>query len=299
VDGYASLEHASNVGRIFRPGSEPLAPNWRHLPVAYHGRAGTLVVGGTPIRRPNGQRAPDDPGSRPSFGPERHLDFELELGCILGPGPPPGTPIPIERAAEHIFGFVLVNDWSARELQRWEYVPLGPFLGKSFATSVGPWIVPLDALEPLRVPGPEQAPEPLPYLQTPEPWALDVDLEVGLTPAGSDAETMISRTNAKGLYWSAAQQLAHATVNGASVRAGDLLASGTISGPADGTYGSLLELSWGGRRPLDLDGGEKRAFLVDGDRITLRGSGARDGCRISFGDVSGRIKPAPPLPLRT
>ena len=292
VDGYTSLEHASNVGRMFRPDGDPLTPNWRHMPIAYHGRAGTVVVSDTPIRRPRGQRAPFAPGDRPTFGPERRLDIELELGFVTGSGPPLGHPIPASATADHIFGFVLANDWSAREIQRWEYQPLGPFLGKSFATSISPWIVPLEALEPLRVEGRQQEPGPLDYLRVDEPRALDLALEIGLIPAGGDTETIISRTNARGLYWSAAQLLAHATVNGATVRAGDLFASGTISGPDPGSYGSLLELSWGGRDPLRLDGGAERTFLEDGDTVVMRGVGDRDGLHISFGEVRGTVLPA-------
>jgi fumarylacetoacetase len=292
VDFYASIEHASNLGRMFRPDSDPLTPNWRHVPIGYHGRAGTVVESGTPIVRPSGQRAPAEPGGPPSVGPERRLDIELELAFVTGPGPGLGTPIAASAAVEHIFGFVLVNDRSAREIQRWEYVPLGPFLGKSFATSIAPWIVPLEALDALRVPGREQEPAPLAYLRVDEDWALDIDLEVGLVPAGAGRETTISRTNARGLYWNAAQQLAHATINGARVRAGDLFASGTISGAEAGTYGSLIELSWGGRDPIALDGGGERTFLEDGDEIVIRGLGGRDGARISFGEVRGRIEPA-------
>jgi fumarylacetoacetase len=262
------------------------------MPIAYHGRAGTVVLSDTPIRRPRGQRAPSAPGDRPAFGPERRLDIELELGFVTGSGPPLGHPIPASAAADHIFGFVLVNDWSAREIQRWEYQPLGPFLGKSFATSISPWIVPLEALAPLRVEGPQQEPAPLDYLRVDEPRALDLALEIGLIPSGGDTETIISRTNARGLYWSAAQLLAHATVNGATVRAGDLFASGTISGPDPGSYGSLLELSWGGRDPLRLDGGAERTFLEDGDTVVMRGVGDRDGVRISFGEVRGTVLPA-------
>ena len=292
VDGYASIEHATHLGRMFRPDGDPLTPNYRHLPIAYHGRAGTIVPSGTPIRRPRGQRAPAAPGEAPSFGPERRLDIELELGFVTGSGPALGSPIATEAAEQYIFGFLLVNDWSAREIQRWEYQPLGPFLGKSFATSISPWIVPLDALRPLRVHGPGQEPPPLPYLRVEEPWALDIDLEVALRPAGARAATAISRTNARGLYWNAAQQLAHATVNGARVRAGDLFASGTISGAEPGTYGSLIELSRGGLEPLTLDDGRQRTFLEDGDSVVMRGEGRRDGVRISFGEVEGTIEPA-------
>lgn len=292
VDFFSSIEHASNAGRIFRPDAEPLAPNWRSLPVGYHGRAGTVVVSGTPIRRPCGQRAPERVGGRPTFGPERRLDVEVELGFITGPGPDPAAPIPTDAAAEVIFGFVLVNDWSAREIQRWESQPLGPFLGKSFATSIAPWIVPLEAVERLRVPGIEQSPPPLEHLRVAEPWALDIDLELAITPAGSRVESTISRMNSHGLYWNAAQQLAHATSGGACVRAGDLYASGTISGPQRDTLGCLLELSWGGRDTIALADGSERTFLEDGDTVVIRGIGERDGVRISFGEVRGRVLPA-------
>jgi fumarylacetoacetase len=281
VDGYASLEHAKNLGRIFRPDGDPLLPNWRQLPVSYHGRAGTVVVSGTPIRRPRGQTPPAAPGAAATFGPEPRLDFELELGFVTGPGPELGTPIAGADAAEHIFGFVLVNDWSARAIQRWEYQPLGPFLGKSFATSISPWIVPLDALASRRVPGPRQDPPPLGHLRVDAPWALDVDLEIELNGA------IVSRTNGRGLYWNAAQQLVHATSNGATIRPGDLFASGTISGAEPGTYGSLIELTWGGRDPLDIPAGS-RTFLQDGDTVILRGSAGP----VSFGEVRGRILPA-------
>src|SRR5829696_6997286 len=287
VDFYSSIEHASNVGRIFRPDAEPLLPNWRHLPVGYHGRASSVVVSGTPVRRPSGQLPPAEPGGAPRFGPTERLDIELELGFVTGPGNALGSSIGAARAREHIFGFVLVNDWSARDVQRWEYVPLGPFLGKSFATSVSPWIVPLDALEAHRVPARVQDPEPLHYLRTDEDWALDVALEIALAPEGGE-ETVISRTNACGLYWTAPQQLAHATVNGTNVRPGDLYASGTISGSEPGTAGSLLELTWGGRDPLELAGGARRRFLADGDTVTLRGAAGE----VSFGEVAGTIAPA-------
>jgi fumarylacetoacetase len=286
VDFYSSIEHASNLGRMFRPDADPLLPNWRHLPVGYHGRSGSVVVSGTPVRRPHGQLPPADPGSAPAFAPTQRLDIELELGFVTGPGNPLGTAIPAERAAEHIFGFVLVNDWSARDVQRWEYQPLGPFLGKSFATSISPWIVPLEALEPYRVPAPPQDPPPLEYLRTAGDWALDLELEVALAPAGGE-ETVVSRTNARGLYWTAPQQLAHATANGAPARPGDLFASGTISGAEPGTYGSLIELTWGGRDPLRLADGSERTFLADGDTVVLRG--AAGGGRVSLGEVAGTI----------
>jgi fumarylacetoacetase len=287
VDFYSSLEHASNLGRIFRPDSDPLMPNWRHLPVGYHGRSASIVVSGTPVRRPRGQLPPAEPGGAPGFGPTRRLDIELELGFVTGPGHPLGTPIPAGAAPDHVFGFVLVNDWSARDIQRWEYQPLGPFLGKSFATSISPWIVPLAALEPFRVPAPAQDPEPLEYLRTTGDWALDIVLEVVLNG------TVLSRTNARGLYWTFPQQLAHATVNGANARPGDLYASGTISGPEAGARGSLIELTWGGRDPLRLPDGSERTFLEDGDTVALRGwCGDRDAPAVSFGEVSGTILPA-------
>ncbi|MGZ4196606.1 MAG: fumarylacetoacetase [Solirubrobacteraceae bacterium] len=292
VDFFSSIEHASNAGRIFRPDAEPLAPNWRSLPVGYHGRAATVVVSGTPITRPSGQRAPEQPGAAPTFGPERALDVEVELGFITGPGPDPGAPIPTAAAGDYIFGFVLVNDWSAREIQRWESQPLGPFLGKSFATSISPWVVPLAAVERLRVTNVEQSPPPLEHLRVTEPWALDVDLELSITPDGSGVESIVSRMNSRGLYWNAAQQLAHATSGAARVRAGDLYASGTISGPDRGSLGCLLELSWGGRDAVALAGGEQRMFLEDGDTVVIRAAGERDGVRISFGEVRGRVLPA-------
>ena len=282
VDFYASIEHASNLGRLFRPDAEPLSANWRHLPVGYHGRAGTVVVSGTPIRRPNGQRAPSRPGEQPGFGPERRLDFELELGFVTGPGPARGEAIAASDAADYIFGFVLVNDWSAREIQRWEYQPLGPFLGKSFATTISPWVVPLDALASRRVRGPQQRPEPLAYLRTSEPWALDVELEAELNG------TVVTRTNAQRLYWNVAQQLAHASSNGAAVAAGDLFASGTISGSEPGTYGSLIEITWGGENQLALRDGSRRTFLEDGDRVVFRGHAGP----VSLGEAHGRIEPA-------
>lgn len=292
IDFYSSYEHASNVGRIFRPGGDALDPNWRQLPVGYHGRAGSVVVGGTPIRRPCGQWTPAQLGESPAFGPEPCLDVEVELGFITGAGPAHGLPIRVDAAADYIFGFVLVNDWSARAIQRWEYRPLGPFLGKSFATSIGAWVIPLAALGPLRVNGPRQDPPPSSYLRGTDAWNLDLDFELALTPAATATETVISHINSKGLYWNSAQQLAHATSNGARVRAGDIFASGAISGSDPGTYGSLLELTWDGRDPLRLAGGETRTFLADGDLVTIRAAGHRDGTTISFGEVSGRIEPS-------
>ena len=268
VDFYSSLEHATNLGKLFRPGSEPLLPNWRQLPVGYHGRAGTIVVSGTPIRRPSGQSKPPD-AEAPVFGPSRRLDIELELGFVIGAPSAPGEPVPVDRALDHVFGVVLVNDWSARDIQAWEYQPLGPFLGKSFATSIGAWVTPLADLEPHRLPGESQEPEPLEYLRT-EPHVYDIELEVELNGE------VISRTSARNLYWSVEQQIAHATVNGASLRTGDLLATGTISGAEPDSRGSLIELFWNER------------FLADGDEVVLRGR-AGD---VELAEVSGRIVPA-------
>ncbi len=296
VDFYSSIEHATNLGRLFRPNAEALLPNWRWIPVGYHGRSGSIVIDGTPIRRPCGQRKLPD-ASAPEFGPTRRLDFELEMGFVIGPGNQLGTPIDVAEAAEHIFGLVLVNDWSARDIQAWEYQPLGPFLGKSFATTISPWIVTLQALEPFRVEGPRQEPQPLRYLRAGEARAYEIELAVDLQTALMRKRAIppksISQTTFADMYWNVAQQLAHATVNGAVTRPGDLYASGTISGSAPGTQGSLIELAWNGERPIALPDGERRAFLEDGDEITLRGwcekSGAR---RIGFGAARGRIEPA-------
>jgi fumarylacetoacetase len=281
VDFYSSLEHATNLGRMFRPDSEPLLPNWRHLPVGYHGRSGTVVVSGTPIVRPCGQaRAPGD--DVPRFGPSRRLDIELELGFVVGVGSTLGEPVPAAAFRDHVFGVVLVNDWSARDIQAWEYQPLGPFLGKSFATSIGAWVTPLALLESRFVSAPEQDPEPLPYLSTEGSWALDIELEVELRG------TVVSRTNARGLYWTMPQQLAHATVNGASLATGDLFASGTISGSEHGSEGSLIELTRNGEHPVGLDDGSTRTFLEDDDEVVLRGSAGE----VELAEVRGTILPA-------
>ena len=293
VDFYSSIEHATNLGRMFRPDSEPLLPNWRHLPVGYHGRASSVVVSGTPVTRPAGQIKPGE--GPPIHAPTGALDIELEVGFITGPGNRLGTPIPIEEAREHIFGLVLVNDWSARDIQRWEYQPLGPFLGKSFATTISPWVVTLDALGPYLVPSPAQDPEPLDYLRTNDEWAVDLELEVLLRSVSMDAPVSISRTNFSGMYWTMAQQLAHATVNGTNVRPGDLYASGTVSGSEPGTYGSLIELTWGGERPIALPDGSARTFLEDGDTVTLRGWCEREGHRrIGFGECVGTVEAGEP-----
>ena len=286
VDFYASEHHASNLGRLFRPSNpEPLMPNWRHLPVGYHGRAGTVVVSGTDIVRPSGQRkGPGDPS--PVFGPSIRLDIEAELGFVVGVGSPLGAPIPTGAFADHVFGAVLVNDWSARDIQAWEYVPLGPHLGKSFATSVSPWVVPLAALAAARVPLPGQEPPVLPYLRESSDWGLDIDLAVSWNGE------VISRPPYRTMYWSPAQMLAHLTVNGASARTGDLFASGTVSGPARDQRGAFIELTWGGAEPVTV-GGEQRTFLEDGDTVSITGTapGAAGG-RIGFGEVTGVIRPA-------
>ncbi len=289
VDFYSSEQHAINLGRMFRPDAEPLLPNWKHLPVGYHGRAGTLVLSGTEIRRPAGQRKEAD-GSI-GFGPSQRLDIELELGYVLGGDSSMGTPVPIGSASDHLFGFFLVNDWSARDIQAWEYVPLGPFLGKSFATSISPWVVPTPALEPFRMNQPVQEPTPLPYLQDDGTWGLDIDFEIGLQSRTMEVPDIVSRTNFKDMYWSPVQQIAHMTINGASVRTGDVCASGTISGSKPGTFGSMIELSWNGEEPIHLSDGSTRTFLEDGDTAILRGLASNGTAMVGFGDVSGVIVP--------
>ncbi|WP_020502062.1 fumarylacetoacetase [Sciscionella marina] len=286
VDFYASEHHASNIGRMFRPDSDPLTPNWKHLPIGYHGRAGTVVGSGTPVRRPRGQRkAPSE--ELPSYGPSRRLDIEAEVGFVLGTGSELGAPIGVADFAEHVFGVCLVNDWSARDLQAWEYVPLGPFLGKSFATSVSPWIVPLDALESARCAPPGRDQPLLDYLADGADWGLDLTLEVRLNGE------LVSRPPFATMYWTPAQMLAHLTVNGAATRTGDLYASGTVSGPDEDQRGSLIELSWGGKEPLKLANGAVRSFLEDGDEVRIAATApGPGGARIGFGEVSGRILPA-------
>jgi fumarylacetoacetase len=288
VDFYSSIEHATNLGRLFRPEGEPLLPNWRHLPVGYHGRAGTVVVSGTPVPRPSGQHRG---GDGVVFGPSERLDIELEVGAVIGTPSTPGRPVPIGEAGGHVFGVALVNDWTARDVQAWEYQPLGPFLGKSFATTLAAWVTPLAALDACRVPGPPQEPAPLSYLRLDDDWGLDLDLEVALRPAGGTGEDVISRTSFAGLYWRLPQQIAHLTVNGAHLRTGDLLASGTVSGPDPGTEGSLIELSRGGAERLTVAGVE-RTFLEDGDEVVLRARAAvADGVTITLGEAAGRIVP--------
>ncbi|MGZ4629315.1 MAG: fumarylacetoacetase [Oryzihumus sp.] len=288
VDFYASEHHASNVGRIFRPDSEPLTPNWKHLPIGYHGRAGTVVVSGTDIVRPCGQRkAPSDPA--PTFGPSRRLDIETELGFVVGGATPLGQPVPIDEAVEHLFGVVLLNDWSARDIQAWEYVPLGPFLGKSFGTSISAWVVPMAALESAHVPLPGQDPQPLDYLRGDEASAFGLDIHCEVRVNG----TVVSRPEYADMYWSPTQMLAHLSVNGASLRDGDLFGSGTISGADKQTRGCLLELTWSGQEPVTLEDGTTRAFLEDGDTVTITGwAPGPDGARIGLGEVAGTIRPA-------
>ena len=287
VDFYSSRAHAENVGRIFRPDGDPLPPNWTHLPIGYHGRSGTVAVSGTPVVRPCGQLGPPVDGP-PPFGPSRRLDFEAEVGFVVGAPSRLGDRVPVAAFPDHVFGVCLVNDWSARDLQAWEYVPLGPFLGKSFLTSMSPWVVPLAALEAARVPAPPRDGEPVPYLRDDaESWGLDLTLEVRLNGE------RISRPPFREMYWTPAQQLAHLTVNGASVQPGELFASGTVSGAARGEWGSLLELTRGGAEPLVLADGSTRAFLEDGDVVTISATApATDGGRISLGEVTGRIEAA-------
>ncbi|WP_205124158.1 MULTISPECIES: fumarylacetoacetase [Tsukamurella] len=287
VDFYASEHHATNLGRLFRPDSAALLPNWKHLPVGYHGRAGTVVASGTPVVRPAGQRkAPSD--DAPTFGPSVRLDIEAELGFVVGAGSDLGKPVGTADFAEHVFGVCVVNDWSARDIQAWEYVPLGPFLGKSFATSISHWITPLEALEAARVETPTQSPEPLPHLRDTENWGLDIDLEVELHG------TIVSRPPYAQMYWSPAQMLAHLTSNGASLRTGDLFASGTVSGPERDQRGSFIELTWNGAEPLRLPDGTERTFLEDGDVVSLRASApGTSGARIALGEVTATIGPTP------
>jgi fumarylacetoacetase len=292
VDFYSSLEHATNLGKIFRPGSEPLMPNWRYLPVGYHGRSSTIVIDGTPIVRPSGQRKP--PGAdAPLFGPSQRLDIELEVGFVTGPGNELGKPIDVQHMRDHVFGLVIVNDWTARDIQVWEYQPLGPFLGKSFATTISPWIVTLDALEPFRTAGPTQEPPPLPHLRQAEKGTYDIRLAVEFSTAKMRTEghkpLTLARTNFKILYWSIAQQLAHVTSNGTRVRPGDLYASGTISGAAPDSLGSFIELTWNATKPIHLPDGDVRGFLQDGDEVTLRAWCEQGDFRIGFGSARGTI----------
>ncbi|KAI7866484.1 fumarylacetoacetase [Mucor mucedo] len=294
TDFYCSREHATNVGIMFRGKDNALQPNWLHIPVGYHGRASSVVVSGTDIRRPAGQKLPGKDAKAPIFGPSSRLDIELEVGWFVGTGNNLGERIDINDAQDHIFGLVLVNDWSARDIQAWEYVPLGPFLGKSFGTSISPWIVTLDALEPFLTSGPSQSPDPLPYLQENKPAAYDINLQVQIKPAESSKFETVTVSNLKHMYWSVTQQLAHHTVNGCNMRPGDMGATGTISGPEKGSYGSLLEITWSGKDKITFQDGVERLFLQDGDEVKITGQAGKDsklGYHIGFGDCSGKILP--------
>jgi fumarylacetoacetase len=287
VDFFANPYHAANAGRLFRPdAAEPLAPNWRHLPVGYHGRSGTVVLSGTRVTRPRGQRKTPDEAT-PSYGPSRRLDFEAEVGFVIGAGSPLGVPVTVAKFSDHVFGAFLVNDWSARDIQAWEAVPLGPFLAKSFATSISPWVVPLEALEHARISPPTREADLLPYLADVGKWGLDLSLEVRLNGQ------VVSRPPFATMYWTPAQMLAHMTANGASTRTGDLYASGTVSGPDRGDRGCMLELSWGGAEPLTLADGSVRAYLEDWDEVTITATApGPGGARIGFGEVTGQVLPA-------
>lgn len=290
TDFYSSIEHATNVGKMFRDPENALLPNWRHLPVGYHGRASSIVVSGTPIHRPKGQQMPKD-AATPVYGPCRLLDFELEMGFIVGQSTALGSSVSTANAEDYIFGLTLFNDWSARDIQKWEYVPLGPFLGKSFASTISPWIITLDALEPFRVAGPTQEPAVLPYLTYSGAKNYDVHLEVIIEPENGQAKT-VSRSNFKYMYWNMCQQLAHHTVNGCNLNVGDMCASGTISGHTEDSYGSMLEISWAGSKSVAMPDGSERKFLLDGDSVILKGYCEKNGIRIGFGEAKGKVLPA-------
>jgi fumarylacetoacetase len=290
TDFYSSKEHATNVGIMFRDPANALLPNWKHLPIGYHGRASSIVVSGTPIHRPKGQTKADD-APAPSFGPCKLLDFELEIAFITGKSTNLGESVTTAQADEHIFGVVLFNDWSARDIQKWEYVPLGPFLAKNFGSTISPWIVTLEALEPFRVETPAQEPEVLPYLKFEGKKNFDINLQVEIVPPNGQGK-VVSNSNFKYMYWNMAQQLAHHTVNGCNIKTGDMYASGTISGPTPDSYGSMLEISWQGKNPVQMPDGTERRFILDGDTVIMRGHCEKDGVRIGFGECSGKILPA-------
>ncbi|MFK7826656.1 MAG: fumarylacetoacetase [Oligoflexales bacterium] len=292
TDFYSSREHATNVGSMFRDKNNPLLPNWTHLPVGYHGRASSVVVSGSDFHRPCGQVMPPDAGS-PKFATSSRLDYEMEMAFFIGKGSELGQSIPVSGAEDHIFGLVLMNDWSARDIQKWEYQPLGPFVSKSFATSISPWVVPLAALKPFTVKGPKQDPQPLDYLRHPSNLMphYHIELEVYLQPQEAKSAQRISRASTENLYWSMAQQVAHHTVTGCNVRPGDLMASGTVSGKTEDSRGCLLELTWGGKNPINV-GEQQRTFLQDGDEVTMTGWCQGDGYRIGFGEVRGKVLPA-------
>lgn len=290
TDFYASKEHATNVGSLFRDPENALLPNWLHIPIGYHGRSSSIIPSGTPVRRPMGQMKPGEDGV-PNFGPSKLLDFELEMAFITTDANHLGSRVEIAEAEDHIFGLVQFNDWSARDIQAWEYVPLGPFLGKSFASTISPWIVTLDALEPFRIEGPIQDPAPLPYLKQEGKMNFDIKLQAAIKPEGGEA-TVVCQSNFKYMYWSMAQQLTHHTLNGCNVRSGDMMGSGTISGPTKDSYGSMLELTWRGQNPIKLSDGTERKFINDGDTVIMRAYCEKDGLRIGFGDCDGEVLPA-------
>jgi len=290
TDFYASKEHATNVGSLFRDPENALLPNWLRIPIGYHGRSSSIIPSGTPVRRPIGQTKPDESGV-PGFGPSKLLDFELEMAFITTDTNDLGKRVSVKEAEDYIFGLVLFNDWSARDIQAWEYVPLGPFLGKSFASTISPWIVTLDALEPFRTEGPKQDPEPLPYLKQGKRKNFDIKMQAAIMPENGE-ETIVANSNFKYMYWSMAQQLAHHTVNGCNVLSGDMMGSGTISGPTKDSYGSMLELTWRGQNPLKLSDGSERKFINDGDTVVMRAYCENDKLRIGFGDCTGKVLPA-------
>ncbi|MEX2379938.1 MAG: fumarylacetoacetase [Vicingaceae bacterium] len=291
TDFYSSIEHATNVGTLFRDPENALLPNWKYIPVGYHGRASSIILSGQDIHRPKGQQKPKD-DEPPVFGPCKLLDFELEMAFITYDGKPLGENITTKEADDFIFGMVLFNDWSARDIQKWEYVPLGPFLAKNFASSISAWIVTLDALEPFRVKGPKQEPKVFPYLEYQGNKNIDINLEVLIQQEGHNEASSICRSNYKHMYWNQTQQLAHHTVNGCNIKAGDMYASGTISGPTEDSYGSMLELSWKGSKTVKLKGGEERKFIQDKDTVIMRGHCEKDGVRVGFGEVSTKVLPA-------
>lgn len=290
TDFYSSEDHARNVGTMFRDPNNALLPNWKHIPVGYHGRSSSIVISGTPIHRPKGQQKPKD-ADQPVFGPCKLLDFELEMAFVTFDGKPMGQSISTAEAEDYIFGMVIFNDWSARDIQTWEYVPLGPFLAKNFASSISPWIVTMDALSEFKVAGAKQEPKVFPYLEYDGDRNIDINLEVAIEPEGS-AETVVSRSNYRYMYWNYAQQLAHHTVNGCPIKAGDMMASGTISGPEPSSYGSMLELSWRGTKPLKMNDGSERKFIQDNDTVIMRAFAEKNGIRIGFGEVRSKLLPA-------
>ncbi len=294
TDFYSSIEHATNVGTMFRDPNNALLPNWRHIPIGYHGRASSIVISGTPVKRPYGQMRPTEEGGDPGFGPTKLLDFELEMGFVVGKSTKLGQRIPIEETDDYIFGMVLFNDWSARDIQGWEYVPLGPFLGKSFNSTMSPWIVTMEALEPFKVDGPVQDPAVLPYLKYEGKRNYDLQLEVAILTE-NNVEATVCQSNFKYMYWNMAQQLAHHSVNGCNFNVGDFCASGTISGKEKAAYGSMLELTWRGANPLAMPDGTTRKFINDGDTVILRGFAEKEGIRVGFGEAIGKVIPADPL----